>query len=58
MRLRECGYRHVGGAYRSGRVWWVDEGAERHLEGALEHGEGQGRSAEGAEGWVGALGRG
>ena len=54
MRLRECGYRHLGGADRSGRVWWVDEGAlqglrGRHLEGALEHGEGQ---------WVGALGRG
>ena len=33
-------------------------GLERHLEGALEQGEGQGRYAEGAEGWVGALGRG
>ena len=33
MRSRECGYRHLGGADRSGRVWWVDEGALQGLRG-------------------------
>ena len=33
MRSRECGYRHLGGADRSGRVWRVDEGALQGLRG-------------------------